>query len=129
MTDPIADMIIRIKNAFMAGRTDLVIPHSKMKEAIAKLLKANNYIEDFAVEDKKPQADITIVLRYVDKMSAITGVKRVSKPGRRIYAKAGQVPSTLNGYGMTILSTNKGIIDDKTARKTQVGGEVLCQIW
>ena len=129
MTDPIADMIIRIKNAFMAGRTDLVIPHSKMKEAIAKLLKANNYIEDFAVEDKKPQADITIVLRYVDKMSAITGVKRVSKPGRRIYAKAGQVPSTLNGYGMTILSTNKGVIDDKTARKTQVGGEVLCQIW
>jgi len=129
MTDPIADMIIRIKNAFMAGRTDLVIPHSKMKEAIAKLLKASNYIEDFAVEDKKPQADITIVLRYIDKMSVITGVKRVSKPGRRIYAKAGQVPSTLNGYGMTILSTNKGVIDDKTARKTQVGGEVLCQIW
>ena len=129
MTDPIADMIIRIKNAFMAGQTSVLIPHSKMKEAIAKLLKENNYVEDFAVEDKKPQAEIKITLRYVDDMSAITDVKRVSKPGRRIYEKAGQIPSTLNGYGLTILSTNKGIIDDKAARKAQVGGEVLCQIW
>ena len=129
MTDPIADMIIRIKNSLMAGRSELVIPHSKLKEAIAKLLKNNKYIEDFSVLDKEPQADIKIILRYVDKLSAITGVKRVSKPGRRVYAKVGQIPSTLNGYGMTILSTNKGIIDDKAARKAQVGGEVLCQIW
>lgn len=129
MTDPIADMIIRIKNAFMAGLSEVSMPHSKMKEAIAKILRDNQYIEKYEVVEEKPQNQLKLVLRYVGKMSAITGVKRVSKPGRRIYAKAGQIPQTLNGYGMTVLSTNKGIIDDKTARKTQVGGEVLCQIW
>lgn len=129
MTDPIADMIIRIKNAFMAGRSELLLPHSKVKEAIAKLLRDNQYIENYEVVKEEPQNQLKLILRYVGKMSAITGVKRISKPGRRVYAKADQIPQTLSGYGMTVLSTNKGIIDDKTARKTQIGGEVLCQIW
>ena len=129
MTDPIADMITRIKNACAAGRKDLVLHHSKVKEDIVKILKNNNYIEDYQVIDKEPQKEMKIVLRYVGKLSAITNVKRVSKPGRRIYVKAGEIPQTLNGYGLTILSSNQGVMDDKTARKAKVGGELLCQIW
>ncbi len=129
MTDPIADMITRIKNACMAERKDLVMPHSKVKEAIVKLLKEHNYITDYEVIEKKPQSEIKIILRYVGKLSAITNVKRVSKPGRRTYVKADEVPKTLNGYGLTILSSNLGIMDDKAARKAKVGGEILCQIW
>jgi len=129
MTDPIADMIIRIKNACTAGRKDLVLPHSKVKEDIVKILKNNNYIEDYQVIDQEPQKEMKIVLRYVGKLSAITDVKRVSKPGRRVYVKAGEIPQTLNGYGLTILSSNQGVMDDKTARKAKVGGELLCQIW
>jgi small subunit ribosomal protein S8 len=129
MTDPIADMIIRIKNACMAERKDLVMPHSKVKEAIVKLLKENNYITDYEIIEKEPQKEIKIVLRYVGKLSAITNVKRVSKPGKRTYVKADEIPKTLNGYGLTILSSNLGIMDDKAARKAKVGGEILCQIW
>ena len=129
MTDPIADMIIRIKNACMAERKDLVVPHSRVKEAIVKILKDNQYIEDYQLIDQKPQKDIKILLKYVGKLSVITDVKRVSKPGRRIYVKAGEIPQTLNGYGLTILSSNQGIIDDKKARKAKVGGEIICQIW
>ncbi len=130
MTDPIADMIIRIKNSVMAGRKDLLVPHSKMKESVAKILKDFNYIESYAV--LSPADDfkqIKITLKYAGKTSVITGVKRISKPGCRIYKSASTIPNTLNGYGLTILSTNKGIMDRKSARKQNVGGEVLCQIW
>ncbi|NLG06151.1 MAG: 30S ribosomal protein S8 [Candidatus Pacebacteria bacterium] len=129
MTDPIADMIIRLKNACMAERKDLVLPHSRVKEDIVKILKENQYIEDYQLIEKKPQNEIKIILRYVNKLSVITDVKRVSKPGRRVYVKASDIPQTLNGYGLTILSSNRGIIDDKKARKEKVGGEILCQIW
>ena len=129
MTDPIADMLIRIKNALMAGRKEVLIPHSKVKEALAKLLADHQYVESYEVLEKQPQNDIKIVLRYVDAASAISGVKRISKPGRRVYVTADKIPVTLNGYGLTILSTNQGVIDDKTARQKQVGGEVMCQIW
>ena len=129
MTDPIADMLIRIKNALMAGRKEVLIPHSKVKEALAKLLADHQYVESYELVEKQPQNDIKIVLRYVDAASAISGVKRISKPGRRVYVTADKIPVTLNGYGLTILSTNQGVIDDKTARQKQVGGEVMCQIW
>lgn len=129
MTDPIADMITRLKNACMAERKDLILPHSRVKEDIVKILKENQYIEDYQLIEKKPQNDIKIILRYVNKLSVITDVKRVSKPGRRVYVKASDIPQTLNGYGLTILSSNRGIIDDKKARKEKVGGEILCQIW
>lgn len=129
MTDPIADMLIRIKNALLARHKELVIPHSKVKEAIAQILTDNNYIQSFKVVKQKPQSSITVVLGYQDKWPKITGVKRVSKPGRRLYTPVGQIPRTLNGYGITILSTSKGLMTDKQARKSNVGGELLCQIW
>jgi small subunit ribosomal protein S8 len=129
MTDPIADMIIRIKNALLSGHKEVVLPHSKMKESIARILKENHYVEDFAVQEAGAHKNLQISLRYVNKMPAISDVKRISKPGRRNYVSADQVPRTLNGYGLTILSTSAGVMDDKTARKKNVGGELLCKIW
>lgn len=129
MTDPIADMIIRIKNAILASHKSVVIPHSKVKKNIADILLQNEYIESFEVTDKKPQADIVITLKYVNKLSAITNVKRLSKPGRRLYSPAGKIPQTLGGYGITIVTTSKGLMTQKEARKQNIGGELLCQIW
>ena len=129
MNDPIADMIIRIKNALMAHHETVVVPHSKMKEEISKILKANQYVEEYRVEAKAPQAEIIFKLKYVGRQPVITDVKRVSKPGRRVYASSSQIPKSLGGYGITIISTSKGIMTDKEARQQNVGGEVLCQIW
>lgn len=129
MTDPIADMIIRIKNALMARHDSVIVPHSKMKEEISKILVANNYVESYQVDKKLPQSDLVFKLRYVGKIPAITDVKRVSKPGCRVYSTSSKVPKALGGYGITIVSTSKGIMTDKDARKQNVGGEVLCQIW
>ena len=130
MTDPIADMIIRIKNSVMAGHKDLLVPHSKMKVSVAKILKDFNYIESYkTIEEAGCFSQIKITLKYAGKTSVISGVKRVSKPGCRIYKSASEIPNTLNGYGLTIISTNKGIMDGKSARKNNVGGEVFCQIW
>jgi small subunit ribosomal protein S8 len=129
MTDPIADMLIRIQNALMAGHLKVIVPHSKMKEALGKILLENMYVSDMSVVDKQPQKDIELTLRYVGKLPAISGVKRISKPGRRLYAAATKAPVTLGGYGLTILTTSKGVMTSKDARKQNVGGEVLCQIW
>lgn len=129
MTDPIADMIIRIKNALMAGHDSVAIPHSKMKLAIAEILKAEGYIADVHVEQTKPQATIVCSLRYVGKTPAITEVRRLSKPGRRMYSTATEIPVALGGYGITIVSTSKGMMTGTTARKQNVGGELVCQIW
>lgn len=129
MTDPIADMIARIKNAVLARHATVSIPHSKIKAAIAQILKENEYIESFEVTDAKPQPEIIVTLKYVSKMPAITDIKRTSKPGRRLYSAAGQIPRVLNGYGMSILSTSKGVMSNAQARKQNVGGEVICQVW
>lgn len=129
MTDPIADMLIRIKNALLAKHKEVSMPHSKVKEAIAKILADNDYIESFKVIEMKPQGEISIKLGYVDGFSKITGVKRVSKPGRRLYSASDQIPASLNGYGITIVSTSKGLMIDKKARQQNVGGELLCQVW
>jgi small subunit ribosomal protein S8 len=129
MTDPIADMLIRIKNALLARRKEVHLPHSKIKESIAKILVANNYIQDFKVVKQEPQAEIVVQLGYEDKLPKITNVKRISKPGRRLYTSVGRIPSSLNGYGITIISTSKGLLTDKEARKANLGGEILCQIW
>lgn len=129
MTDPIADMIIRIKNALMAGHDRVSVPHSKIKMAIAEILKTEGYIVDAVLEPTKPQAVIEIALKYVGKTPAITDVRRMSKPGRRLYSAATEIPSALGGYGITIMSTSKGIMTGKTARKQNVGGELICQIW
>ena len=129
MNDPIADMIIRIKNALMARHESVSIPHSKLKAQIGQILLSNNYIEEFKVEPKSPQAEIQLKLKYVGRVPAITGVKRVSSPGRRVYTSSPLIPRALGGYGITIVSTSKGIMTDKEAKKQNVGGEILCQIW
>lgn len=129
MTDPISDMLTRIKNALMAHHKEVVLPHSGIKQAIAQILVDNNYLESTKVVKKEPQADLVLTLGYEKKLPKITGVKRISKPGRRFYTPAGRIPVALNGYGITIVSTSKGLLTDKQARQQHVGGEVLCQIW
>src|SRR5260221_8326638 len=113
MTDPIADMLTRIKNAYLARKTEVVLPSSKVKEALAQVLLADGYIEKFEKVEKKPQADLVLLLRYKGKRPAVTDLKRISKPGRRLYAPAWQVPRTLGGYGSTIISTSQGLMNDK----------------
>lgn len=129
ITDPVADMLIRIKNAILAGRADLVMPSTKLKVNIAKLLVDNNYLKSYEVVEKQPQSDLKLVLKYQDKTNVISEVKQVSKPGRRIYVPAGQLPRVMSGYGISIISTSKGLVTDAQARKLNVGGEVLCKIW
>jgi len=130
MTDPIADMLIRIKNALMARHKTVEIPASKMKLEIARILKEEGYIEDFKYIDEKPQGKIEIVLKYDEnKKPVIAGVKRVSKPGRRIYKGYKDLPKVLDGLGIAIISTSQGIMTDHEARRRKIGGEVLCEIW
>ncbi len=129
MNDPIADMIIRIKNALLAKHDKVSVPHSRMKEEISKILLNNQYVEEYHIEPKMPQPDIIFRLKYINKTPAITDVRRVSTPGRRVYMPSNKIPRALGGYGITIVSTSKGIMTDKDARKQNVGGEVLCQIW
>jgi small subunit ribosomal protein S8 len=129
MNDPIADMIIRIKNALMAKHDTVSVPHSRMKAQIGQILVDNKYVEELKIEQKLPQAELVFTLKYVGRVPAITDVKRISSPGQRIYAAANKIPRALGGYGITIVSTSKGIMTDKEAKKQNIGGEVLCQIW
>ncbi len=133
VTDPIADMLTRIRNALMAGHTSVAMPSSKMKVAIARILKDEGFIEDFVVGDERPQPVLVIRLKYVGqrrhRRPVITGLKRVSKPGRRIYVGKREVPWVLSGMGIAILSTPKGVLTDQQARRLGVGGEVLCYVW
>ena len=125
LTDPIADMLTRILNAHLALHKDVQVPRSKMKEALAAILKQEGYVEDVAVADK----NITIALRYEKGRPVITGLKRVSTPGRRVYVGAHQIPRVQNGLGICILSTSSGVLDGMTAQEKKVGGELLCEIW
>ncbi len=130
VTDPIADMLIRIKNALMARHRTVIIPVSKMKLEIARILKEEGYIEDYIFIDEKPRGKIEIILKYDEnKKPVIAGVKRVSKPGRRIYKGYRELPKVLDGLGIAIISTSQGIMTDYEARKRKIGGEVLCEIW
>ncbi len=133
VTDPIADMLTRIRNALMAGHTSVAMPSSKMKVAIARILKDEGFIEDFVVGDERPQPVLVIRLKYVGRRRhrrpVITGLKRVSKPGRRIYVGKREIPWVLSGMGIAILSTPKGVLTDQQARRLGVGGEVLCYVW
>jgi len=130
MTDPISDMLMRIKNALMARHKTVVVPGSKLKLEIARILKDEGFIEDYRVVEEKPQIKIEIVLKYDDKKSpVIAGIKRVSKPGRRIYRGYKELPRVLDGMGMAIISTSQGIMTDHEARKRRLGGEVICEIW
>jgi len=126
--DPIADMLTCVRNANMALKEDVDIPHSKIKEGIARILKREGYIEEYGVEgDVKKR--LKIKLRYQSRKSVIEGLKRISRPGLRQYVSADEVPRVLGGIGTAILSTSRGILTGVEARKENVGGEVLCHVW
>jgi small subunit ribosomal protein S8 len=132
MTDPIADMITRIRNANVAFQDQVVMPSSKVKEALARILEREGYITGFAVEDdaSRPGLRLKIELKYTpDRRRTISGLRRVSKPGLRVYTKADKVPRVLGGMGIAILSTNQGLLTDREARDRKIGGEILCQVW
>ena len=130
MTDPIADMLTRIRNANQNRAKDVSMPSSKMKETIASILKEEGYITDYSIEKNDVQNVLTLTLKYAsNKERVITGLKRISKPGLRVYAGADEVPTVLNGLGIAIISTPKGVMTDKLARKNNVGGEVIAYIW
>ncbi len=130
MTDPIADMLTRIRNANTAGHSTVDIPASKMKKSIAGILLEEGYIKGFDVEEDEKQGMLKIHMKYgADKEKVISGIKKISKPGLKVYAKANEVPRVLGGLGIAIISTSNGVISDKEARKLGVGGEVICYVW
>lgn len=129
MTDPVGDFIIRIKNAVMARHDVVHVNYSKLNQALSEILKAEGYISDVSVDESQAFPQLALSLRYVGRQPAVTDVRRLSKPGRRLYAPSKTIPRALGGYGITIVSTNKGVMTDAQARKLNVGGELLCQIW
>ena len=132
MTDPIADMLTRVRNANIAMHDDVKMPSSKLKEALAAILQKEGYIEGFTVADNpdRPGRLLHITMKYSpERARTISGLRRVSKPGLRIYTKADGVPRVLGGLGVAVLSTSKGLMTDREARRAGVGGEVLCYVW
>lgn len=130
MTDPIADMLTRIRNANMVRHEKLEVPASKIKKEIAEILKREGFVRDVEFIEDNKQGIIRIFLKYGgNNERVITGLKRISKPGLRVYAQSGEVPRVLNGLGIAIVSTSQGVLTDKEARAKQVGGEVLAYVW
>ena len=130
VTDTIADMLTRIRNANSMRYTDVKVPASKLKLELARILKEEGFIKNYKVLEENVQGTILLTLKYGEKKErVITGLKRISKPGLRVYAKADEIPKVLNGLGIAIISTSKGIMTDKEARKQNLGGEVLAYIW
>jgi len=133
VTDPIADMLTRVRNALTVGQMMVAMPSSKIKVEIARILKEEGYIEDFFVTDDHPQPTLRMRLRYTgsrrERRPLIMGLQRVSRPGRRIYTQKKDIPWVLSGMGVAILSTPKGVITGQQARRLGVGGEVLCYVW
>ncbi len=129
VTDTIADMLTRIRNANAMRYNEVSVPASKLKIELARILKEEGFIKGYKVVKDDAQGSIVITLKYVNKERVITGLKRISKPGLRVYAKSSEIPKVLNGLGIAIVSTSKGIMTDKEARKQNLGGEVLAYIW
>lgn len=129
-TDPIADMLTRIRNAGMIGKRQVVMPGSKIKTEVARILKDEGFIADYKVGDEIPQASLVLTLKYSGyRKSVISGLERVSRPGRRVYVSYRDIPWVRSGLGINILSTPKGLLTGRQAHKAQVGGEVICNIW
>ena len=130
MTDPVADMLTRIRNANIAGHATVDIPASKIKKNIAEILVKEGYIKGYEIVEGDPQDTIRVTMKYgPEKAKVITGIKKISKPGLKVYAKADEVPKVLGGLGIAIISTSSGLVTDKEARKLGVGGEVICYVW
>ncbi|MSU61442.1 MAG: 30S ribosomal protein S8 [Pedosphaera sp.] len=128
MTDPISDMLARIRNANSALLPDIVMPHSKMKESIARILKRDGFISDWSVEGK-PLKKLKLNLKYQGRQSVITGLRRVSTPGLRRYVGAREIPRVLGGMGTAVVSTPKGVMSGREAQKQNIGGELICFVW
>ncbi len=129
MTDPIAEMLTRIRNGNMKKHESIQVPASNMKKNLAQILLDEGYIKGYNVTEDNKQGIISIDLKYVDDQRTISGLKRISKPGRRVYVGVEDIPRVLDGLGIAILSTSKGVMTDKQARQLGVGGEVLCYVW
>ena len=129
MQFPLADMFCRIRNGQMAKKASIAMPSSKLKVSVAKILKDEGFIQNYKVQDDTKQGSIRILLRYVDGNPVITGLKQVSKPGRRIYVNKTKVPRVIGGLGVSIVSTSRGIMTGEQSHKQGVGGEILCEIW
>ena len=130
MTDPIADMLTRVRNANSAGKQTVSMPSSKKLVEIARIMKEEGYIQGYDIIEGEPRATLEIVLKYGDKKAkTIRGIKRISKPGLRVYASREELPKVLGGLGIAIISTNQGVITDKEARRLGIGGEVLAFVW
>lgn len=129
MTDPIADMLTRIRNAQMSKKGSVEIPFSKLKKGIAEILSQEGYIGKVEEQDGNPSNKLVLALKYNGKMPAIRSIVRESKPGRRVYIKAGEMPKILNDYGVAIISTSKGLMTNKQARKDGIGGEFVCSVY
>ena len=129
MTDPVSDMLTRIRNAALARHERTRVPASQLKKHIAEILKSEGFIADVRTEEEDPR-NLTIVLKYSrDRSSAIDGIRRISRPGRRVYVRHDHIPRVLSGMGVAILSTSRGVMSDKEARRQKVGGELLCEVW
>jgi small subunit ribosomal protein S8 len=130
ISDPIADMLTRINNGLLARQKQVVMPGSKVKVAVARILKEEGFIRDFEVTKDVPQAQLRVVLKYDrDRKSVVTGIKRISRPGRRVYVNHVHIPWVLSGLGVSIMSTPQGIMTGQKARRQGLGGEVLCYVW
>ncbi len=130
MTDPISDFLTRLRNASKAGLAECAIPHSNLKESLAGILKAEGFVREFtAGTDERGHKTIVVTLKYVDSAPVITGLKRTSTPGRRLYAGYADIPRVLNGLGIAIISTSKGLMKDQDARRHKLGGELVCTVW
>ena len=129
VTDPISDFLLRIRNASKAKKLRVEIPASKIKQGLADILKRESYIHDYSIVEDSKQNVIKIQLKYRDGSCAISGLKRISKPGLRIYKDSSQLPRVLNGLGTAVISTSMGLMTDKEARSKSIGGEVICYIW
>ncbi|HEV8601198.1 MAG TPA: 30S ribosomal protein S8 [Patescibacteria group bacterium] len=128
--DPISDMLTRIRNGYSAKKAEVLVPYSKFKHNLAKVMQDEGWINSLEVkQEASSMKNILIQLKYKDGEAAISGIKRVSKPGQRIYSKNSEIPRSLGGIGTTIVSTSQGLMTDRIARKQKVGGEVVCQIW
>ncbi len=129
VTDPIADLLARVRNSAAAGKTEMFVPYSKIKSEIIRILKEEGYITDYALDNEAAHPRIKITNKIADRTNAITGLKRVSRPGLRRYVGAQEIPRVLGGMGISILSTPRGILSGREARKQNVGGELLAYVW
>jgi len=130
MTDPISDFLTRLRNASKARLDECVMPHSNLKQNVAAILKTEGYVSDYSNgTDEQGHKTLVVKMKYVDGAPAVTGLKRVSTPGRRLYFRYTEIPRVLNGMGMAIISTPKGLMPDREARRQRLGGEVICTVW